>query len=732
MGRRAGQALTLALGALVSATLVATFLHVSGTPQTGHVRDRAVLGSGTAKVVDSCRDVLLVGVDGGGETPASGATFGPTLERLRQSYVRMATAGDRSVETARVELTGADPSRLVGAHVHTDEAVRTVNATRARAWRTGVTTAVGNLTETLDQAAYACPDQQVVLAGYAQGASVVHRVLLRLQARTDGLAHVVGAALVSDPERRARSRATHLVGAPAAPVNGAGIFTRLLRPPLADVPPGTPTYATWNVCTAGDLVCDPTRGPVRAALAAARSYHSGAGATAVRSAVKGLWAATRLWPLPRPEIQVVTTRTNQPLSLQLAVTVAPDAAAGVVWGDAMQVPPGLTLDEHGLLSGTPTATGTWNLTYVVRGTTPATTGATGVVVLTTTPDSSSVSAGGQSSCETRSDGTAWCWGRNNFGQLGNGSTGYQTHPVQAGPATDWKQVSTSGASTCGTKADGTLWCWGLDNWGQLGVGRGQPRLTAVQVGSSADWASVSTSWFHTCGVRTNGTLWCWGQNAHGELGDGTTTVNGHPTRVGTGKDWSTVTAGGFHTCATRRDGTAWCWGQNVFGQLGNADQGPRLVPVQVGTETDWLQLSAGWAHTCGVTTDGRASCWGLNNKGQLGDGSRGVRRVPGPVAGDHIWTAVTTGDATTCGLDNTGSAYCWGSNRYRQVGDGSTQGRSEPALVRSDTTWVSIQMGWMHVCGGLSTGVTACWGNNEAGQVGNGTLVDQPVPQEVQ
>jgi alpha-tubulin suppressor-like RCC1 family protein len=589
---------------------------------------------------------------------------------------------------------------------------------------------VADTLETIDAAAFACPDQALVLVGYAQGASVVHRVLLRLQGRPDGLARVVGAALVSDPDRRAASATDHLVGAPAAPAAHSGIYSRVFRP-VADVPAGSPTFATWNVCTAGDLVCDPGANTVRSALKVARSYRFDRGAAAVRSAARGLWEGTTLRPLPRPEIQVATTRSGQPYSLQLAATVAPGSAAGVVWTDPLQVPPGLTLDEHGLLSGTPTEVGTWNLTYAVRGTQPPTPAATGVVVLTVTAASSAVSTGGQTSCETRSDATTWCWGRNNFGQLGTGETGLRKMPVQVGTGRDWRTVSTSGATTCAIKTDGTLWCWGLDNWGQLGVGRGKPRLTPVQVGTSDRWTTVSTSWFHTCGTRDNGTLWCWGQNNRGQLGDGTTVTRGHPTRVGTGTTWTDVTTGGWHSCGTRSDGTAWCWGQNIFGQLGNTDQDVQPAPVRVGTGTDWVDLSAGWAHTCGVTAAGQASCWGFNNRGQLGDGSRVLRRGPGTVSGDHIWTSISTGDASTCGLDNTGSAYCWGSNRYRQLGDGGGQTQLVPTLVRTDHRLVSVDAGWFHACGGLDTGSTACWGNNEVGQVGNGTLADQPVPEEV-
>jgi alpha-tubulin suppressor-like RCC1 family protein len=728
--RRGAQALVLALASLFSAALVAAFLHLDAVPERGPRVDRAVLGAGTAAAVDHCPDVLLVGVDGGGERPGTDATFGRTVEVFHQAYAELAAAGDRSVQVLRIKLTAPGIRTLVPPHSAERPGRKAVTVHRARVWRGTVPEGAARTVAALDDAALACPDQQVALVGYAQGAAVLHRVLLTLQNRTDGLARVVGAALVSDPERRARSAAGQLVGAPAALHGGTGLFPLLLRP-VADVPRGTDTFEVWNVCTRGDLVCNPNRTRVAEAMKAARGYRQGDGAAAVRTAAAGLWARNMLWPLPRPEIQVATARTGEPFTLQLGVSVAPEVAGGVEWTDALQVPPGLTLDGSGLLSGTPTESGTWNLTYVVRNTAPPTTGATGVVVLTVGSEAASVSAGGQTSCETRSDGTLRCWGRNNFGQLGDGSTTPRSTPVTVGKGVVWESVSASGSTTCGIRTDHTLWCWGLDNFGQLGIGRGAPRTKPVQVGTSNDWTTVSTSWFHTCGTRTNGTLWCWGQNNRGQVGDGTFERRGRPTRVAPAQDWATVTAGGFHTCGTRTDGSAWCWGQNIFGQLGNASLDLQPRPVRVGAQQSWLELSAGWAHTCGVTTDGSASCWGLNNRGQLGDGSRRLSRAPIPVSGDHIWTSISTGDASTCGVDNTGSAYCWGSNRYRQLGDGDDQTRLVPVLVRSGHRWLSVDAGWFHACGGLDTGATACWGNNEIGQIGNGTQTDQPVPEEV-
>lgn len=728
--RRGAQAFLLVAAALVSVAVLAAILHTGSAPGPGREPDRAVLGAGTAARVDSCDDVLLVGVDGGGEVPADASTFGRTVGVFAQAFARLAASGDRSVQELRVDLATRPASDLIGARSGPDKARRAVNAKRARAWREPVTLGVERLTTAVDKASFACPEQQIVLVGHAQGAAVVHRALAVIQDRTEGLGRVVGAALISDPERRARSVAGQLVGAPAAGPARAGLFAKFL-PPTHDVPPGTPTFAVWSICTAGDLVCDPSTNTVAEALRLAHGYRYGAGAAPVRAAAKGLWRMTTLWPLPQPEIQVLSLLRGQPARLQLAVSVDPAAAAGVAWGEPRQLPPGLTLDRAGLLTGTPTEAGTWNLTYVVSNTQPATTGVTGVVVVTVGAESATVTAGGQASCETHADGSAWCWGRNNFGQLGDGTTTARETPVEVVGAAEWDQLSISGSTTCGIRSEATLWCWGLNDFGQLGIGRGPAHRTPVQVGSADNWTSVSTSWFHTCGVRSNGSLWCWGQNDRGQVGAADLRVKGFPTRVGSDDDWASVTTGGWFTCATRDDATAWCWGQNIFGQLGNADLEPSPVPVQLEPGTTWAQLSAGWAHTCGITTEGEARCWGLNNRGQLGDGSRALRRTPEPVSGNRIWTNISSGDAHTCGVDNSGGAWCWGSNRYTQLGDTEGASSTVPVLVRSEHLLLSVDAGWFHACGSLDSGVTACWGNNELGQIGNGSRVDQPVPEEV-
>ena len=339
-----------------------------------------------------------------------------------------------------------------------------------------------------------------------------------------------------------------------------------------------------------------------------------------------------------------------------------------------------------------------------------------------TPASVSLSAGGQTTCVTRSDGTARCWGRNDYGQVGDGSTTRRDTPANV-VGRGWATISTSGASTCGVKGDGTLWCWGLDNYGQLGIGHGAPRHRPHQVGTGRKWATVSNAWTHTCATKTNGTLWCWGQNLWGQLGIGTVDRrHGKPQRVGTASDWQSVTTGGWHSCALDVAGQAFCWGHNTFGEVGDGTTRTRSAPVRVCGGATWLQLSAAWAQTCGITQTGRMLCWGFNRQGQLGDGTLTNHARPTAVLGAQTWTQVTTGDGSTCATTDDGRLWCWGDDRYGQLGDAATATpKPTPTEVAALTSPIQItSAGWLHTCAIPVGGAFTCWGNDEMGQLGDG------------
>jgi alpha-tubulin suppressor-like RCC1 family protein len=363
-----------------------------------------------------------------------------------------------------------------------------------------------------------------------------------------------------------------------------------------------------------------------------------------------------------------------------------------------------------------------------------------------------VSAGPRYTCAVTTGHTLWCWGNNNYGQLGDGDPfGFTRYvPVQAaGHTSDWAAVSAAGAvltaHTCAVKTNHTLWCWGDNAAGQLGDGTTTGSDVPVQAaGHTRDWAAVSASAAHTCAVKTNHTLWCWGANYEGEFGDGTTTGSDVPVQAaGHTGHWAAVSAGTGYTCAVKTNHTLWCWGTNLAGELGiGSTVLHSYVPVQVAGHTrDWAAVSAesssvGTNHTCAVKTNHTLWCWGADLDGELGDGAPvgGTSYVPVQVAGHtRDWAAVSADATNTCAVKTSRTLWCWGGNGYGQLGNGTTGGISNvPVQVAGHTRdWAAVSTG-DHTCAVKTNHTLWCWGDNKAGALGIGsTVLLSPVPQQV-
>jgi alpha-tubulin suppressor-like RCC1 family protein len=235
-----------------------------------------------------------------------------------------------------------------------------------------------------------------------------------------------------------------------------------------------------------------------------------------------------------------------------------------------------------------------------------------------------ISAQYQVVCALLDDRSLWCWGDNTEGQAGQGDSAPGSDalsPLQV-PGTDWERVAAGQGHVCAIRASGALWCWGRNLYGELGQGNTVPDQirTPVQVGSDLDWSQVAMGIQHTCALRDDASLWCWGIATGQQLGLDDTTTRSTPTRVGTGNDWVSVDASALHGCGLRAPGTLWCWGRNDEGQLGlSYDPVPVPVPTQIGSRQDWVELSVGWFHTCLRASDDTLHCSGANDEGRVGD-----------------------------------------------------------------------------------------------------------------
>jgi alpha-tubulin suppressor-like RCC1 family protein len=294
-----------------------------------------------------------------------------------------------------------------------------------------------------------------------------------------------------------------------------------------------------------------------------------------------------------------------------------------------------------------------------------------------------VSVGDLYTCARKTDGTLWCWGNNASGQLGNSTAVDTSTPTQVTAlGTGVAEISAGDLFACARKTDGSVWCWGS---GPLGDGTGTPALAPVQVPGLSGVAQISTGDGAACARKTDGSLWCWGFNTFGIVGDGTTNDQLSPVQVTTlGSSVSCVSVGDLFACATKSDGTVWCWGTNDKGELGDGTTTNHYAPAAVsGLPGQASSVVANGRHACSVLTDGRLFCWGWNGAGEIGDGTTVDRHAPTQVTtlGSGLGQASAGVNQDTCATLTDGSLWCWGSDSSAQIGDGAGVTRKTPVQV---------------------------------------------------
>jgi alpha-tubulin suppressor-like RCC1 family protein len=240
-------------------------------------------------------------------------------------------------------------------------------------------------------------------------------------------------------------------------------------------------------------------------------------------------------------------------------------------------------------------------------------------------------------CVVRADGTVSCWGGNDSGQIGDGTTTDRLAPTPVRSLSGAVAVATSnsGQFACALKGDGTVWCWGANDVGQLGVGSVGGIVTSpTLVSGLSNIVRVSAGSAHACAIDCYGQLFCWGYNVDNRVGDGTPTLRSTPGLISIGGAVTQVSAGGESTCAVRADGQLWCWGANEYGQLATGDILDPYKPAQVTGITDVAQVAVSAYRACASTNAGAVACWGTAAGGaSLGDGTTSSRFWPTPVIG---------------------------------------------------------------------------------------------------
>jgi ELWxxDGT repeat protein len=400
------------------------------------------------------------------------------------------------------------------------------------------------------------------------------------------------------------------------------------------------------------------------------------------------------------------------------------------------LPTGLSIDSSTCtISGTPTvetSNTTYTITAVISGTTFQTS-----VWLSTAPYgtiTSAVEGAALNLGEAMTPITLnYTVNANGGGSASSSSFAYANDKVSAGYY-----------HTCAILDNGDMKCWGRNSYGQLGDGNSanlvpSPTSTAIDLGTGRTAVAVSAGYHHTCAILDNGDLKCWGYDGNGELGDGGSNTNTNAPSstaidLGTGRTAVAVSAGNMHTCVILDNGDVKCWGADTYGQLGDGGSNtntnaPSSTAIDLGTGRTAVAVAAGDDHTCAILDNGDLKCWGRDSNGQLGDGGSNTNtNAPSSTAIDlgtgRTAVAVSAGEEHTCAILDNGDMKCWGRNNYGQLGDGSNVNTNAPSSTAinlgTGRTAVAVSAGEEHTCAILDNGDLKCWGRDSNGQLGDG------------
>jgi alpha-tubulin suppressor-like RCC1 family protein len=375
-----------------------------------------------------------------------------------------------------------------------------------------------------------------------------------------------------------------------------------------------------------------------------------------------------------------------------------------------------------------------------------------------------VVAGANRSLALKDDGTVWAWGRNYYGQLGDGTYNDSSTPVEVKvkdndgtlvPLTGVTALAAGATHSLALKNDGTVFAWGDNELGQLGDGtKGDyaSSHTPVKVAGLSDVKAIAAGYPHSLALKNDGTVFAWGRNRSGELGDGTNANKNTPVQVkgkdGAGylTDVTAIVGRGWHSMALKNDGTVFAWGDNEFGQLGDGTNANRNTPVQVkgkdgaGYLSDVKAITLGFSHSLALKNDGTALAWGNNEFGQLGDGTSGYYAsspTPVKVLGLTDVKAIAAGYHYYLALKNDGTLLAWGDNNHGELGDGTNANKNTPVQVKGKdgagylTDVKAIAGGYHHSIALKNDGTVWSGGNNDHGQLGDGTHNDSTTPVKV-
>ncbi len=323
-----------------------------------------------------------------------------------------------------------------------------------------------------------------------------------------------------------------------------------------------------------------------------------------------------------------------------------------------------------------------------------------------------IGAGDNFSCALTGDGNIYCWGIGESGRLGIGSEETALSPkkiIEGDKDINFVKLSVGGRHACAVsdeKGIKSLYCWGANDFGQLGVGSEDPFISKIILvdlkGIVATDLNVVSGYAHTCLNTINDKkeqeFFCWGDNSMGQVGINSLEPKFNGLQPHNNNKVVDVFSSSLsnHTCFTlsgKPNNPLYCWGNNSLGQIGVNDLnvgGSIYSPTIVDTDKFFLSVDVGSAHTCGITINSELFCWGSNDYGQLTPGHHGVySNLPLRMKEFVDINGVYLGSNSSCvKRDNGKEKYvsCWGENNSGKLGFGCVDSRpiSENKVIYSN------------------------------------------------
>lgn len=359
-----------------------------------------------------------------------------------------------------------------------------------------------------------------------------------------------------------------------------------------------------------------------------------------------------------------------------------------------------------------------------------------------------VAAGAAFSAALDINGNVWTWGRNDYAQIGDGSTATRTTAVKVPLTAKVTTIGAGAAHMLAVDVAGKVWAWGRNDRNQLGTGTASDRRAIpVAVTTPGVLAAVDGADFHSVGVTTAGKLISWGgeaaaDNGHGNITTTTPTVIAAP--AVTAATFREVVATARQTLAIDTDGDLWVWGTDASGRLGRATT---ATPVELVTGKHIIAADTSATNSVYVTADGSVAVTGTGANGQLGRSTQAASGtfidVPawaaavqantptyaktGTVWAAPTFTAVDARDNVTAAVDENGHLWAWGAGDTGQTGTGKLGNRATPTLVASTVRFAEVAVSGKHLVARGADGTVWAFGRSSTGANSRGIAVNVPV-----